>query len=87
MTKTKIGILPLYLELYDRAMPEVRGRIDEFLSTIVQELGARGLDVVNAPICRIKPEFEAAVKQIEDARETVQRFQKDVAREVMGFDF
>ncbi len=26
-------------------------------------------------------------KQIEDARETVQRFQKDVAREVMGFDF
>lgn len=67
MRKPKIGLLPFYLELYDRAMPEVRPRIDAFKDTIANELRERGLDVVDVPVCRIKPEFVKAVHTIEQS--------------------
>ena len=63
----KIGLLPLYLELYDSAMPEVRPRVDRFLDTIARELRVRGLEVVDAPVCRVKPEFERAIRSFEEA--------------------
>lgn len=68
MKQPKVGLLPLYLELYDNAMPEVRPRIDEFLALITAELQKRGLDVVNTPVCRIKSEFAQAVRSFEEAR-------------------
>jgi len=68
MKQPKVGLLPLYLELYDNAMPEVRPRIDEFLSLIAAELQKRGLDVVDTPVCRIKPEFVKAVRSFEEAK-------------------
>ena len=61
-----IGLLPLYLELYDKAMPEVRGRIEAFYATVAEELRARGIGVITVPICRLEPEFAAAVKCFED---------------------
>ncbi|MDO8587386.1 MAG: hypothetical protein Q7T82_10130 [Armatimonadota bacterium] len=67
MTKPKIGLLPLYIELYDRALPEVRPRIDAFSSTIAFQLEKRGMDVVTAPVCRLEPEFAAAVSSFEQA--------------------
>lgn len=63
----KIGLLPLYLKLYDDSMPEVRPALEDFYSTIASELGKRGLDVVQASVCRIEPEFESAVRAIEEA--------------------
>ena len=70
MSKAKIGLLPLYLKLYDDLDPEGarRVRIDEFPRTIAAELGKRGLEVVAAPVCRIEKEFAAAVRKLEAAQ-------------------
>jgi len=77
MAKAKIGLLPFYLKLYDdideRRKPrgdeaprtKWRPRIDEFPRTIAAELEARGLQVVAAPVCRVRKEFAAAVKKLE----------------------
>lgn len=61
----KIGLLPLYIELYDQVCPEVRPRMEEFVQMIASELGARGLDVVTAPVCRVEKEFRKAVGTFE----------------------
>jgi len=63
----QVGLLPLYLELYDKSSPKLRERHEAFLGTIAGELEKRGLDVVPAEFCRLQPEFAAAVKKFEDA--------------------
>lgn len=63
----RIGLLPLYLKLYDNAMPEARPRADSFYATIADALEKRGLEVVRTGICRVKPEFETALKVFQDA--------------------
>lgn len=67
MRKPKIGLLPLYLELYDNAMPEVRPHIDAYQADIVSALASRNLDVMSTPARRLKAEFEGAVRFFEDA--------------------
>lgn len=67
MSNPKIGLLPLYLELYDRVLPQMRHRIEKFYDAIASELEDRGLDVLTTPICRLRPEVEAAVKSFEHA--------------------
>lgn len=62
-----IGLLPLYLELYDRSLPEVRPRMEAFRQTIESEFEKRGLQVVTAPVCRLKDEFESAIGCFEEA--------------------
>ena len=68
MKKPKIGLLGLYLELYDHSMPENRPRVNEFYQTIAGEMEKRGIEVITASICRLKPEFASAVKSFEDAQ-------------------
>lgn len=65
MNNIKVGLLPLYIELYDVSNPGMRIRVDAFRDTIIKELQKRGLDVVAAPVCRISPEFEEAVNVFE----------------------
>ena len=65
MAKPKVGLLPLYLELYDKSMPQLHGQIESFYGIIASELEKRGLDVVRVPICRVSHEFESAVEMIE----------------------
>lgn len=65
MTHTKVGLLPLYLELYDRLLPDARGPLEEFYETIASELGIRGLDIVRVPVCRLRSEFADAVRSFE----------------------
>jgi len=67
MTKASIGLLPLYLELYDRVLPGARPRMDAFYETIASEFRNRGLDVVASPVCRIRPEFDHAVDTFVEA--------------------
>ncbi len=64
----KVGLLPLYLELYDTAMPEVRPQVEQFRELIVAQLEKRGLEVVTAPVCRLEGEFAAAIRSFEDAQ-------------------
>ena len=66
MSKIKTGLLPMYVKLYDDTWPEMRRRVDEFHRKIASGLQERQLDVVNVPMCRIKPEFDAAVKKFEE---------------------
>ncbi|MGX4585715.1 L-arabinose isomerase family protein [Paenibacillus chitinolyticus] len=65
MKKLKIGLLPLYVKLYDDYWPEIRERVDAFYRTIVAAFENRGLEVVGTPICAVKPEFAAAVQAFE----------------------
>jgi|GEM_PF-114413 len=63
--KPKIGLLSLYIELYDKSSPQKRVGIDAFNKTIINELEKRGLEIIASPVCRIKSEFKSAVKAFE----------------------
>jgi len=65
MEKPRIGLLPLYAELYDRALPERRPEVEAFLHRIVGALERRGLSVMAAPVCRLRDEFSAAIRSFE----------------------
>lgn len=61
MSKTKIGLLPLYIKLYDDFSPHYRPVIEKFHKLISDELKKRDLDVVDVPICRVESEFQNAI--------------------------
>lgn len=63
----KVGLLPLYIELYDRVVPQARKTQEEFASQIASRLAACELEVVSAPVCRVKTEFAAAIAQFREA--------------------
>ncbi len=63
--KLKAALLPLYLELYDDSFQELRPRINFFLSEIREQLKARGVELIELPVCRVKDEFDRAVKDAE----------------------
>ena len=67
MKTTKIGLLPLYLELYDRMLPDHRAGMQAFLNTVADGLRRQGLGVVVAPVCRLAPEFRSAIATFEQA--------------------
>ncbi|HUS47286.1 MAG TPA: hypothetical protein VM098_04160, partial [Phycisphaerae bacterium] len=66
--KPRAGLLPLYLKLYDDTMPNVREAFAPFMDNVEAGLVKAGLEVVRAPVCRIKSEFAAGVRQLEDGR-------------------
>jgi L-arabinose isomerase len=63
--RANAGLLPLYLELYDRAAPKARPVLEGFVREIGAALVARGLEVEAASICRTEPEFASAVADFE----------------------
>ncbi len=64
----KIGLLPLYLKLYDEVTPERRAEFLPFLDEVAKSLTGESLEVVRADICRVAPEFEAAVAMFKAER-------------------
>ena len=54
MTKASVGLLPLYIELYDNSWPEMRTRVDGFYQQIASALTDRGLEVDTVPVCSTK---------------------------------
>ena len=62
----KIGLLPLYIKLYDDVAPDVRPRLNEFYEKIAVEFENRGIEVVRSEFCRIEPEFKATVSKFEN---------------------
>ena len=68
MQTLTIGLLPLYIELYDQSTPEMRPRIERFAESIATAFEQRGFRVVRVPICRLHKEFETAVRTIEDEK-------------------
>ena len=51
----KIGLLPFYIKLYDDCSPKYSQPARDFAKLIANELRKRGLDVFEAPTCRIEP--------------------------------
>ena len=68
MSKPVVGLLPLYLELYDQVVPEIRQAAETFAGTIRDELEKLNIEVIAAPVCCVKPEFAKAVKAFEKRR-------------------
>ncbi len=68
MRTPHVGLLPLYLALYDRAMPELRPGMEAFASIIATALTQRGLKVTATPLCRVRAEFAAGVRSLENAQ-------------------
>lgn len=65
MKKVKIGFLPLYLKLYDDHSAGMRPGIEAYRDELARALEENGAELVEADICRIAPEFAAAVEMFE----------------------
>jgi L-arabinose isomerase len=63
----RIGLLPLYLKLYDDTMPERRAEFEPFLAGVESGLSACGPEVIRADVCRVRAEFENAVAAFREA--------------------
>ncbi len=62
----KIGLLPLFIKLYDDiAYDNYHGRLDPFYAELVKKFEERGVEVVPNAFCRLKDEFAAAVEKFE----------------------
>lgn len=67
MKKPSIGLLPLYIKLYDDLDSSWRKPLDEWVNNIAAELELLGITVKRSGICRISSEFKTAVKGFEEA--------------------
>lgn len=63
----KIGLLVLYLELYDERCPEIRPEIDRFADEAAKQFRDRAINVVTAPLCRTTAETRQAVDRFKEA--------------------
>ncbi len=62
-----IGLLPLYIELYDRVMPEMRPVFAPFLADIESAFQQKGVEVQRESICCTNAEVAAVVARLESA--------------------
>jgi L-arabinose isomerase len=61
----KIGLLPLYLELYDITSPKIKSEFEPFIDSVCSQFKLKGVDVVLSDVCRISKEFGGAVRNFE----------------------
>jgi L-arabinose isomerase len=59
------ALLPLYLEVYDKARPALLPRQEGFLKRVVALLGDHGIDVTVLPVCRTRPQATSAITRAE----------------------
>lgn len=63
----KAGFLPLYVKIYDESTPEMRKVVDKHVADTAKKLTDMGIELVCAPVCRVKSEFDAAIASFEAA--------------------
>lgn len=61
----KIGLLPLYITLYDTIDKSYRNRLEPFYDKVSQMLADRGIEVVKSGFCMEKEDFKNAVSLFE----------------------
>jgi len=66
-SQARVGLLPLYLQLYDKTDPGRRRQFEPFLETIRDGFEHYGIAVTRADICCVEPEFKRAVGAMEAA--------------------
>lgn len=64
----KIGLLPLYIQLYDEVSQFMRPRLETFYEKIAEQFGQRGIAVEKSDFCRVKAEFQKTVAAFEAAQ-------------------
>ena len=67
MKNVKIGLLPLYIQLYDDHSGHMRPGVEGYLASVKESLTKEGAEIVAADICRVKSEFKAAIESFERA--------------------
>lgn len=67
MNPPKVGLLPLYVKLYDDVLPALAAQVEPFVQQVQAALGAAGGAVLAAPVARTRPEVAAAVAAFETA--------------------
>lgn len=60
-----IGLMPLYIELYDHSGREKRNRMYDFYQKIVSKFEAQGFRVITSDFCRLRSEFEETIVNFE----------------------
>lgn len=66
MKKVKIGLLPLFIALYDiGGRSSSRDVLEPFYDEVASMFENKGFEVVKVPFCRVEAEFEAAVSKFE----------------------
>ncbi len=68
MKKIIVGILLLYLELYDNAIPGLRSEFGVLTKGIRDNLEDNGFEVEVSPICRVEAEFKSAINGFENRK-------------------
>lgn len=61
----KIGLLPLYLALYDEINPDARHAYQSLLDDVAQRFQREKVQVIRGDICRLDAEFREAVDHFE----------------------
>ena len=65
MTSPRIGLLPLYVSLYDEVLPALREQVEPLSDQVCEALVSRKVEVVRASICCVREQVETAMKQFE----------------------
>jgi L-arabinose isomerase len=65
-TRQTIGLLPLYLALYDDLLPDMRSEFDGFIGEIIVGFEKRGMAVEAVAPCCVSTEFKTAIRHFED---------------------
>lgn len=66
MTPRRIGLLPLYVELYDQVLPELRGKVEPLTEQVCEAFASRKVEVIRAKTCCVRDQVEVALKQFDD---------------------
>ncbi len=62
-----VGLLPLYLRLYDEVRPEARPQMEAFAERVQRKLEGAGLRIERAPIACTRQEIDRAVTELANA--------------------
>ena len=63
--EVRAALLPLYLDLYDRTMPEVKAECEKIIGLVSRGLEEIGIAITKLPTCRIEAEFKDAIRTAE----------------------
>lgn len=63
---TQIGLLPLYLELYDEVRPEARPDMESFAARVASVLSGLGMEVKSAPVLTRHVAIQREVQRMTD---------------------
>ncbi len=61
----KVGLLPLYISLYDEGAPHLRERLYKFYDCISSKISEKGVEVVTNDFCCEPEQFEGAIAKFE----------------------